>query len=93
MKWMLRDCMGEKAVFSLFRSDSEATPDSSLLEVARSVELLEFIFWCGPAKTVISEACKAPIRLIECHGEGSNEAHMRDAVEDYEALRYHNHRS
>ena len=79
--------MGEKAVFSLFRSDSETTPDSSLLEVARSVELLEFIFWCGPAKTVISEACKAPVWLAKCHAKSSDEGEMRDAVEDYEALR------
>ena len=84
---MLCDCMGGKALFSLIWSDSEATPDSSLLEVARSVKLLEFIFWCGPAKTVISEAGKAPVWLAKCHAKSSNEGNMRDTVEDYEALR------
>ena len=55
--------------------------------MARSVKLLELIFWCRPAKTVISEAGKAPVWLAKCHAESSNEGKMRDAVEDYEALR------
>ena len=85
---MLGDCMlGRVNSTSLFCSDSEATPDSSLLEVARSVKLLEFILWCGPAQTVISKACKAPVWLAKCHAESSNKGNMRDTVEDNEALR------
>ncbi len=74
---------------SLFRSDSESFPNGGLLEVARGVELLEFISRRSPSQSVVSIACQTAIGHSHSHAESGRQKHVRDAVEDHQALSHH----
>ena len=91
--WTGRVAIDEWFTGSLFRSDSEALPDSGLFKVARGVEFLEFIGRSGPSQTIVSVACESAVRHRNRHAEGRGQEHVSNAVEDNQTLCHHRERS
>ena len=77
------------SIASLFGSDSEALPDGGLLEVTGAVVFLQLVSWGGPTKSVVRETGKTTVWHGEGHSESSDEAHVRDSVENEKTLSEH----
>ena len=79
--------------FSLLGFDPETTPDSSIFEVARSIELLQLVNGCRPAKTVICVACQAPIRHVQRHTKSGESECVRNEMENGKSLSHQHPRA
>ena len=71
---------------SLVWADPEAVPDCSLLELARRIELLEFVLRSAPSETVVSIASQATVGHLHRQAHASNEEHVSDSMEDDKSL-------
>ena len=71
---------------SLVWADPEAVPDCSLLELARRIELLEFVLRSAPSETVVSIASQATVGHLHRQAHARNKEHVSDSMEDDKSL-------